>query len=97
MGEKDFCQSCSQKNDCISVYLKVGDAQGPSVVLRVVAAFLLPLLTFIISLAVFEQILVRILDLKLLGTVLGFAASIATSLLVILVIKWLNIKLCRHK
>jgi len=39
------------------VYEQLGNTSGPSVALKAVLAFLLPLIVFIVSLAVFEQVL----------------------------------------
>ena len=57
MTRQEFCHTCKQKNDCGNVYEQLGRREGPSVAVRVVLAFLLPLVVFILSLAVFERIL----------------------------------------
>jgi len=59
MAQEDFCRSCSQADKCQDVYQKLGKAEGPSVTLKVVTAFLLPLVVFIAALAVFKEILVN--------------------------------------
>ena len=57
MAPQRFCQNCIQKHDCQRVYEQLGNASGPHVVLKTILAFLLPLVIFIVSLAVFEQVL----------------------------------------
>jgi len=57
MDKQDFCESCEQKHNCQEVYRQLGKAEGPSVVSKVVVAFLLPLVVFVVSLVVFEKIL----------------------------------------
>ncbi len=57
MIQQEFCQDCHQKHDCQEVYRQLGHATCPSVVRKVIAAFLLPLIVFIISLAVFDEII----------------------------------------
>ena len=55
MVQNEDCQNCHQKHDCREVYRLLGNSEGPSVVLKVIIAFLIPLVVFIVSLAVFEQ------------------------------------------
>jgi hypothetical protein len=56
MAQPRFCQDCTQKHDCKKVYEQLGAMKGPSVVVKVVLAFLLPLVIFIASLAAFGEI-----------------------------------------
>jgi len=60
MTSGKFCQDCIQKHDCKRIYEQLGDSQGPSVALKAILAFLLPLMVFIVSLAVFERERLRI-------------------------------------
>ena len=55
-ANKEFCQSCKQKDNCEEIYGKLAEAEGPSVTSRVVVAFLGPLVVFVVCLAVFEKI-----------------------------------------
>ena len=57
MTQYKHCQGCSQKHDCQDIYQKLANLKGPSVALKVIIAFLLPILVFIIILAIFEEIL----------------------------------------
>ena len=57
MAQQEFCQTCKQENDCRRLYRELGGVKSPSVVSKVVLAFLLPLVVFIGSLAAFERIL----------------------------------------
>jgi len=56
MDQQEFCQDCSHKHDCRHIYRQLGHSSCPSVALKVVVAFLLPLVVFIVSLAVFTEI-----------------------------------------
>lgn len=76
MAEQDFCHTCDQRHDCQKVYQRLGHADGPSVVVSVFLAFLLPLVVFIASLAISERILA--------GAVISGAARTAVSLLLAL-------------
>lgn len=55
MNQQEFCQSCHYKHDCRQIYRQLGHTSCPSVVRKVIVAFLLPLVVFIISLAVFDD------------------------------------------
>ena len=56
MIKQEFCKDCHLKDDCQEIYRQLGHASCPSVVRKVIAAFLLPLVVFIFSLAVFNKI-----------------------------------------
>ena len=52
--QQELCQQCNQRQDCGQVYEQLGKIEGPSVVKKVVLAFLLPLVVFVASLGNFE-------------------------------------------
>ena len=56
MEQQQFCQNCHQKHDCQEVYRKMGGSKCPPVFLKVLVAFLLPMVVFVISLAIFDRI-----------------------------------------
>lgn len=56
MIQKEFCQDCQQQHDCREVYRRLGHATCPSIFNKVIVAFLLPLIVFIVSLAVLNKI-----------------------------------------
>ncbi len=87
MTEQRFCQQCSQRNDCQDIYQKLGGGKGPSFVARVVVAFAVPLLFFIICLAVSERLLAKTLSAERLRTVAAFVFSVSATFLLILVIR----------
>ena len=57
MSQENFCQDCHQKNDCQEVYRHLGCSECPPVFYKTIVAFLLPMVVFVISLAVFDKIL----------------------------------------
>ena len=100
MAQQKFCEDCNQKHDCREVYQKLGNTKGPSVVLKAVVAFLLPILVFIGSLAAFEAILGKVRSLintKELRTVLSFVLALAVTFVLILIIKAINRQLSKNK
>ncbi len=86
MVQQGLCQDCSHKKDCQEVYEKLGHAEGPSVVSNVVVAFLSPILTFIISLAVCQRILARAIEAKGLLTAVSFLLAVSVTSALVLVI-----------
>ncbi len=57
MAKQNICQECSQKGSCQQAFEKLGNSKGPSVAIKSILAFLLPLVIFIAALAVFEKVL----------------------------------------
>lgn len=87
MVQQKFCQDCSQKRECQDVYKQLGEAEGRSVVSKVVLAFLLPLVVFIVLLAGFERILAGRISAKELRTAVSFLLAVLGTLALILIIK----------
>lgn len=90
MAQQKSCQECDQKHHCQEIYQQMGKAQGPSVAFKAIVAFLLPILAFIVTLAVSEKFLVKIIDTKQLRTVLDFLLALLVTLAIILISKQLN-------
>ena len=57
MPDEDFCEKCVQRQSCKTVYEQICKQKTPSVTIEVIFAFLLPILIFIASLAVFRRVL----------------------------------------
>ena len=85
MSEQGFCQSCDQKHNCKSVYLHLGNAKGPAVAMKVVVAFLLPLLIFTVALAGFEWSLTKIAGLSQIHTIISFVLAISVTIAFVIV------------
>jgi len=75
----------------------LGKAGSPSVVFKVVVAFLLPMVVFIAVLAAFEAILANTIDSKEVQTALSFLLALSMTFAVVLVIKAINKKLSKNK
>ena len=65
----------------------MGENKGPSVVNKVIIAFLFPIVVFIVSLAAFEEILAGAISNQRVQTVLGFLISILTAFLCIFIVR----------
>ena len=68
----------------------MGKAEGPSIALKVVVAFLLPMVVFIASLAVSEVILAKIIETKELRIALDFLLALSITFVCILIIRVIN-------
>jgi hypothetical protein len=79
MSDQNFCRNCYQKHDCQEKYRQLGEIKSPPITLKIIVAFLLPLLVFIVSLAVFETFFSKAMNteaLSLLAALLMTAACI---------------------
>ena len=90
MAEQKFCQDCDQNHDCQKVYQQLGNIKAPSVVFKVIVAFLLPLVVFIVSLAVFQEIFAEAINTEELRTVLSFLIAMLITFVCILIIQAIN-------
>lgn len=74
-----LCEHCSQRQSCPEIYEKLGNRTGPSVVSKVIVAFLLPIMVFIASVAAFEHILAAAIEAKRLRTAVCFLLAISVT------------------
>jgi hypothetical protein len=87
MAEQKICEDCNQKHDCRRIYEQLGDVEGPSVVIKVIVAFLLPLVVFIVSLAVFQEIFVRAISSQGLQAALSLLTALVVTFICILIVR----------
>jgi len=57
MAQPDVCDGCRHAHTCKEVYGRLGSAEGPSVASKVVVAFLLPMVMFVVALGGFGGLL----------------------------------------
>ena len=95
MVQEKFCEGCDQSNKCKEIYGKLGNVKGPSIALKVIVAFLLPLVVFIVSLAVFERFFTGSIDTEGLRTAVGFLAALAVTLVFIFIVKVISNRLAK--
>lgn len=86
MAQQRFCRQCGRRDDCQDVYQKLG-GKGPSLAFKAVVAFAVPLLFFIICLAVSERILAETISAERLRTAAALVLSLSVTFLLILVIR----------
>ena len=87
MAQQELCQQCNQRRDCGQVYEQLGKVEGPSIVKKVVLAFLLPLVVFVASLAVFERMFSEVISAGQARSALSFASALLLTFVCILLAK----------
>jgi uncharacterized membrane protein len=87
MVQEKFCEGCDQSNKCQEIFRKSGSIKGPSVAIKVIVAFLLPLIVFIVSLAVFERVFARSIGTEGLRTAISLLTAFVVTFVFILIIK----------
>ena len=97
MVSKRFCKDCIQKHDCRSVYEQLGNDSGASVALKVTLAFLLPLIVFIVSLAVSERVLARAINIEEVQIALSFLLALLTTFVCVLITSKISKQLGLYK
>ncbi|MFA5240475.1 MAG: SoxR reducing system RseC family protein [Phycisphaerae bacterium] len=97
MAEPKSCPGCDQKNKCQETYQQLGKAQGQSIALDSVVAFLLPLLIFIVSLGIFDRILAGTIELKDLRIAISFLLALFVTFTAMLIIKLISKHLGKNK
>lgn len=95
MTQQDSCDSCSQKHDCREVYNRVGNAPGPSITIDVCLAFLFPLVVFVATLTIFQEILAATAEPA--RTAISLALALASTLGCILIVRMIRQKTCQNK
>lgn len=93
MSEQEYCRHCHERHECQEIYRQLGSSKGPSVVFKVMAAFLVPLVVFIGSLAIFEWILGKMVNTGALKTGLSLVFALSATFVCILVTK----VVCGHR
>jgi hypothetical protein len=97
MTQAKWCEGCSQAHDCRRIYQQLGNLKGPSVALKAVIAFLLPIGLFVVALGAFGQLLQHVLAPQcqtLCACALAVCATAGLMLIVSLVARRLDTKRC---
>lgn len=95
MEEQELCHICKQKNDCRNVYRAMGHTDGPPVTVRVVLAFLLPLLVFIVSLGASERMLAKAIHRENILTAVSFLLALSVTFACIVLTGKIRRKSCQ--
>ncbi len=90
MAEQEICHDCERMHDCKEVFLQMGGNGGPSIAVKVVIVFLLPILVFIISLVIFEEILAGVISNQRVQTVLSLLPALLVTFIFIIIVRMIN-------
>ncbi|OQA03228.1 MAG: Positive regulator of sigma(E), RseC/MucC [Planctomycetes bacterium ADurb.Bin401] len=85
--DQQQCQSCSMKDHCGTVYKALGESKVPNVLGKVILAFLLPLLLFIISVVGAERLLTGRLMNRTAGSLISFVLALAAVFVYLIILK----------
>jgi hypothetical protein len=83
--EEKNCQGCSFRHTCEEAYRRLGHSRASPVTLKIVIAFLLPLIIFIASIAFFERIFSRLLSAEWLILILSLFTAVSITLVLTLI------------
>lgn len=97
MVEQKICQNCGQRTGCKEIYRQLGDRKGPSVLLKVIAAFLLPMLVFAASITVFENIFTNRWHQRGFATIVSLLIALAITCAFMIVLKAVSRKFAKNK
>lgn len=87
MQEHKECDKCTNKKTCKDAYKQIGSYKGKSVLPGVIAAFLIPLIVFAVSLSIFENIFENYFRSQALTIGLSVSVAFTTAFLSVLLIK----------
>ena len=90
MADEEFCSGCPEKNTCSNTYEQLGKFQGPSVFFRSVAAFLVPILLFAISLGVMDRLLMEPVSDKNIRTLICVIFGVLVCFVYLFILKLLS-------
>jgi hypothetical protein len=85
--ENNFHRICGRRWGCMDIYKQIGYSRGPSVFLKVIIAFLMPLLIFIAAAIVGERIFSDWVHSEPLRMLLVFLMSVLVTAIYVFVIK----------
>lgn len=85
--DQQQCRSCAMKDRCSQVYQTLGESKVPNVLGKVVLAFLLPLILFIISVVAAERLLTDRLINPAAGSLISFVAAAAVVTIYLIILK----------
>ncbi len=80
------CEGCGSRRSCRSIYQRLGHTPGPSIAGTVLAAFGIPIVVFIITLAAASAWLDRLAEGSDWPMLLAFLIALALTVLVVLLI-----------
>ncbi len=96
MNQDNICKGCHLKDNCNEANQQVDGSNCPHFILKIIAAFILPMAVFITSLAGFEKFLATENfwnNSEKLQTLVSFLMAFVTTAVFMLIVKLINILL----
>jgi len=87
MAKEKNCEQCKQRHKCVDVFCALGESTSPSITLKVIQAFLLPIVVLLVSLAAGEHIFKGYISQESLRTVIVALFALAITAAAVLIIK----------
>ena len=84
------CNTCPQRHSCGDIYRQIGQTKGPSVIIKVFVAFVIPVLVFISALFISDILLGRVPHKGAEKELLSVLIALAVSIICVWVIKLLT-------
>ncbi|MBN1124825.1 MAG: hypothetical protein JXA82_07450 [Sedimentisphaerales bacterium] len=95
MTQQEQCEKCLQRQNCQSVYKRLGGSKGPNVIGAAILAFIAPIVIFIIVLAISEKLLIQTIASEAKRTATAAGLALTGSCLCIGIV-WVIRHLCRN-
>lgn len=89
MLEQDSCRDCGSRDTCRLVYQQLGNLDGPDITIKIVMAFLLPVVFFITCLVILEKLEVNVFG--------AFISAVTATVLFVLILKITTEKFTKNK
>ncbi|MBN2020854.1 MAG: hypothetical protein JW749_11595 [Sedimentisphaerales bacterium] len=87
MAQNNHCDRCSERSSCREAFRQSGNVQGKSIVPSVLLAFVLPLLIFVVVLAVSLEILAKYVESVGFRTAFSLLPAIFASVVFVVIVK----------
>ncbi len=97
MSQDEFCSHCPNTHSCKAMYEQLGKAKGPSVAVKAFAVFLMPIIVFIIALALFQNIFSDIISSPNIRTLVNFVLAFGAAFVFVLVLRAINVRMEKRK
>ena len=88
MAQQHECQGCQHHNSCEDIYRRLGHSDTSSVAVKVCIAFILPLIAFVVSMAVSEGMLKKQVSTQG-ATLISFVVALAGAIGVAALGSWI--------
>ena len=97
MSQDEFCSNCKNTDTCKAVYEQLGKVKGPSIAFKAFAVFLMPIVVFIVALALIQNSFPGIISSPELRTILNFVVGFGAAFVFVLILRIINVRMEKRK